>query len=72
MFELDKNDYKNWAIGLKTAGYATNPKYPDLLIGVIIGFTPNKARVRYTRSAYDTGQNIQRIRFLNTRKMIER
>lgn len=35
LFELDKNDYKNWAIGLKTAGYATNPKYPDLLIGLI-------------------------------------
>ena len=35
LFELDKNDYKNWALGLKTAGYATNPKYPDLLINVI-------------------------------------
>ncbi|MDQ7947626.1 MAG: glucosaminidase domain-containing protein [Pedobacter sp.] len=35
LFELDKNDYKNWAIGLKTAGYATNPKYPDMLIGII-------------------------------------
>lgn len=35
LFELDKNDYKNWAIGLKKAGYATNPKYPDLLIGII-------------------------------------
>lgn len=35
LFELDKNDYKNWAFGLKTAGYATNPKYPDLLIGII-------------------------------------
>ncbi|WP_316816725.1 glucosaminidase domain-containing protein [Pedobacter nyackensis] len=35
LFELDKNDYKNWARGLKQAGYATNPKYPDLLIGVI-------------------------------------
>ncbi len=35
LFELDKNDYKNWALGLKTAGYATNPKYPDLLIGII-------------------------------------
>lgn len=35
LFELDKNDYKNWAIGLKTAGYATNPKYPDLLISLI-------------------------------------
>ncbi len=35
LFELDKNDYKNWAQGLKTAGYATNPKYPELLINVI-------------------------------------
>lgn len=35
LFELDKNDYKNWALGLKTAGYATNPKYPALLINVI-------------------------------------
>ena len=35
LFELDKNDYRNWAIGLKNAGYATNPKYPDLLINII-------------------------------------
>lgn len=35
LFELDKNDYKNWAIGLKAAGYATNPKYPELLVGII-------------------------------------
>ena len=35
LFELDKNDYKNWARGLKQAGYATNPKYPDLLINII-------------------------------------
>ncbi|NQX55648.1 glucosaminidase domain-containing protein [Pedobacter panaciterrae] len=35
LFELDKNDYKNWAVGLKQAGYATNPKYPDLLINTI-------------------------------------
>jgi LysM repeat protein len=35
LFELDKNDYKNWAIGLKQAGYATNPRYPDMLINII-------------------------------------
>jgi len=35
LFQYDKNDYKNWAIGLRTAGYATNPKYPDLLINII-------------------------------------
>ena len=35
LFELDINDYKGWAKGLKTAGYATNPKYPELLIELI-------------------------------------
>lgn len=35
LFELDKNDYVNWAKGLKQAGYATNPKYPDMLINTI-------------------------------------
>jgi hypothetical protein len=35
LFELDKNDYQGWAKGLKDAGYATNPKYPQLIIGVI-------------------------------------
>ncbi|MDA9554964.1 glucosaminidase domain-containing protein [Pelobium sp.] len=35
LFELDKNDCEGWAKGLKAAGYATNPKYPDLLIGII-------------------------------------
>lgn len=35
LFELDKNDYKNWAYGLKQAGYATNPQYPQMLINLI-------------------------------------
>ena len=35
LFELKITDYKSWAKGLKKAGYATNPKYPDLLIGLI-------------------------------------
>jgi hypothetical protein len=35
LFELELTDYKGWAFGLKAAGYATNSKYPDLLIGII-------------------------------------
>ena len=35
LFDLDVTDYKGWANGLKQAGYATNPKYPELLINVI-------------------------------------
>ena len=32
LFALDPTDYKAWAWGLRKAGYATNPKYPDILI----------------------------------------
>ncbi len=35
LFQLDPADYKKWAHGLKKAGYATNPKYPVILIQTI-------------------------------------
>jgi hypothetical protein len=35
LFDLAITDYKGWAYGLKQAGYATNPKYPELLIKII-------------------------------------
>ena len=35
LFKLGKDDYKAWAKGLKAAGYATDPKYPDKLISLI-------------------------------------
>ena len=35
LFDLKITDYKGWAKGLKAAGYATNPKYPQLLIRII-------------------------------------
>ncbi|PHR15124.1 MAG: N-acetylmuramidase [Aequorivita sp.] len=44
LFKLRKDDYKGWAKGLRKAGYATDPKYPDKLIGII---------ERYNLTAYD-------------------
>lgn len=35
LFTLDPLDYEGWAYGLKKAGYATNPKYPQILIKLI-------------------------------------
>ncbi|WP_129717153.1 glucosaminidase domain-containing protein [Pedobacter sp. SYP-B3415] len=48
LFQLDKNDYRNWAKGLKQAGYATNPRYPDLLINII---------EKYSLSQYDSPES---------------
>ncbi len=47
LFSLDPKDYRGWAKGLKEAGYATNPKYPELLIGLI---------ERYKLNQYDDGK----------------
>lgn len=49
LFELDRNDYKGWASGLKQAGYATNPNYPQLLISLI---------EKYNLQAYDSGEGV--------------
>jgi len=35
LFKLDPKDYRAWAHGLKKAGYATNPRYANILIDKI-------------------------------------
>ncbi|WP_409151081.1 glucosaminidase domain-containing protein [Sphingobacterium sp. BS-2] len=47
LFTLRKDDYKGWAKGLKAAGYATNPRYPELLIDLI---------ERYNLQQYDRAE----------------
>lgn len=42
LFDLEKDDYKLWARGLKNAGYATDPKYPDKLIAIIERYQLNQ------------------------------
>ncbi|MES2373810.1 MAG: glucosaminidase domain-containing protein [Bacteroidota bacterium] len=38
LFKLDPTDFDGWAKGLKKAGYATNPTYPQKLLKVINDF----------------------------------
>jgi LysM repeat protein len=49
LFQLDKNDYTGWANGLKAAGYATNPNYPQLLINII---------KKYNLDQYDSPETV--------------
>lgn len=49
LFELKKGDYKGWANGLKKAGYATDPAYPQKLIKLI---------EEYDLTRFDTGKVI--------------
>ncbi len=42
LFKLAADDYRGWAHGLKKAGYATNPRYPDILIKNIEQYNLNQ------------------------------
>ena len=42
LFKLAADDYRGWAYGLKKAGYATNPRYPEILIKNIEQFNLNQ------------------------------
>jgi hypothetical protein len=51
LFEYKTTDYKSWANGLKKAGYATDPKYANSLIGLI---------ERYALYQYDSNVTVDR------------
>lgn len=51
LFEYKSTDYESWAKGLRKAGYATDPKYPQLLISLI---------ERYNLHQYDTGVSVSK------------
>ena len=42
LFQLEKNDIEGWAKGLQQAGYATDPKYAQKLLGVIKKYQLNR------------------------------
>ncbi len=46
LFDLEPTDYKGWAHGLKKAGYATDPSYPQKLIKLIEDYELHKYDVR--------------------------
>ncbi|MAP54529.1 glucosaminidase domain-containing protein [Altibacter sp.] len=56
LFKLRKDDYKGWAKGLRKAGYATDPKYPEKLISII---------ERYDLTKYDNEVLGNKANFLN-------
>lgn len=65
LFKLDPTDYKGWAYGLKKAGYATNPKYPQILIKTIEDYDLNKYTLEalsdmpvYNDSSYDDDNEV--------------
>ena len=57
LFKLDPTDYEAWAWGLKKAGYATNPKYPQILIKLIKDYDLEDYTLIAMGEKPDNGQN---------------
>ena len=67
LFQLKITDYKGWAKGLKQAGYATNPKYPQLLIDIIELY--DLANITQTYQEEETPQENKEIISKNKEKI---
>jgi flagellum-specific peptidoglycan hydrolase FlgJ len=52
LFTYEKDDYKSWAKGLRAAGYATDPKYPDKLISYIERYNLHQYDCQVTGKEY--------------------
>jgi len=84
LFDLKMTDYVGWAKGLKSAGYATDPKYADRLIGLIEqyklnqydkleGLSPVAAepqKTQGTKTVSANGMNRREVYLNNNRKFI--
>ncbi|MDR3094590.1 MAG: glucosaminidase domain-containing protein [Bacteroidales bacterium] len=61
LFNYKSTDYKSWAKGLRKAGYATAPDYPEKLITVI---------EKYNLHQYDTGVAVNKSEKNKTDKQV--
>jgi len=62
LFLIPKDNYQDWARGLKSCGYATNPQYAEILIGLI------EKHKLYTMDAEDIPTNIEEVRLAEVEK----
>jgi LysM repeat protein len=68
LFQLDKYNYKAWAHGLRSAGYATDPKYATKLINLIESerlylldkVTPQELAASYDAAGHNTQKNTEK------------
>lgn len=59
LFTLDITDYKSWAHGLKSAGYATHPQYAERLIRVIEDYNLTRFDYMVTQVNYYSTQTAE-------------
>jgi LysM repeat protein len=62
LFKLDAADYRGWCYGLKKCGYATNPRYPQILMGNI---------EKYNLQQFDNGDTAAELETFADAKVLD-
>ncbi len=62
LFDYDIRDYKKWANGLKKAGYATSPTYPQRLITIIEKYNLSQYDAEYKQNNVIADNNKPKIK----------
>jgi LysM repeat protein len=60
LFQLPKTDYAGWATGLKRCGYATNPKYAQVLIKLVEDYNLQEYTYAAMKEDYNPYKDAQR------------
>ncbi len=80
LFNHKKDDYKAWAKGLRAAGYATDPKYPDKLVSyieryqlhqydsIVLGNNFNMTQSQEVLAAYKPATEISNLSYYEVQK----
>lgn len=66
LFTYEKDDYKSWAKGLRAAGYATDPNYPDKLISYIERYNLHQYDCQVTGKSYKPFEKSAPVRSSST------
>ena len=71
LFDLEPDDYKGWAHGLKKAGYATDSKYPQKLIRLIEEYELYRYDVRESaeRALPESPAQIEKVEPLSDKQL---
>lgn len=68
LFDLEVNDYKGWAHGLKKAGYATDPAYPAKLIKLIEDYSLYRYDVEPSDYGYRQPDDVEEYVFVQQKE----
>jgi hypothetical protein len=71
LFKIDPSDFKSWAYGLKKAGYATNPKYAQILIKLVEDYDLQQYTLLALNGKFSDNNDVAYASNIKTESLVE-